>query len=264
MSEWNPEHYLQYAGERGRPFVELLARVGGHHPDRVVDLGCGPGNLTRLLRERWPAAEVVGVDASAAMIDRARAGGGGVDYRHQELHQWLDRAERAGATVDVLLSNATLQWIPDHLALLPRLLRRTTWLAIQVPGNFAAPSHTILRELSARPEYAEYTSGAAVPCSHEPEEYLEAVLPLTAHVDAWETTYRHVLSGPDPVFTWVGATGARPTLDALPPGPRGRFETEYRELLGEAYPRRRGRVVLPFRRIFLVASSDASGEGEAR
>lgn len=252
MHTWDPDGYLAYADERGRPFLDLLARVGAAHPSLVVDLGCGPGNLTRMLAERWPDAEVSGLDASPAMIERARAGGGRVRYDVGDLRTWSPPP----AGVDVLISNATLQWVPGHLDLLPRLFAALAdggWLAFQVPGNFDQPSHTIRTELAAEPAYAAHTAGVAVPSSHDPQVYLEALAGLGAEVDAWETTYLHVLDGEDPVFTWVSGTGARPTLEALPEDLRGEFEHEFRRRLRAAYPSRNGRVVLPFRRVFVVA-----------
>lgn len=247
---WDPDRYLTYADERGRPFVELLQRVGAGSPARVVDLGCGPGNLTRLLVERWPGAEVTGVDSSPEMVEKARRDVAGIDFRVGDLREWDD------GPVDVLVSNATLQWLPDHLALLPRLVERVRpggWLAFQVPGNFEEPSHTIRRDLAAEPAYAAHTEGVAVPDSHDPAVYLDLLAGLGCAVDAWETTYLHLLTGEDPVFTWVSGTGARPTLQALPAGLRERFEGEFRERLRAAYPPHPYGVVLPFRRVFVVA-----------
>ena len=133
------------------------------------------------------------------------------------------------------------------------LRARGGWFAFQVPGNFGEPSHTIRTDLAAEVPYAEHTRGVAVPSSHHPAVYLEALATLGCRVDAWETTYLHVLSGPDPVFTWVSGTGARPTLQALPDDLRPGFEDEFKRRLRTAYPERDGRVVLPFRRIFVVA-----------
>ena len=252
MHTWDPERYLTYADERGRPFVELVARIGAATPRTVVDLGCGPGNLTRLLAERWPDATVTGLDSSSGMIEAARRDVPGIAFEVGDLRDW---AASAGA-VDVLVSNATLQWVPGHLDLLPALVERVTpggWLAFQVPGNFGEPSHTIRTELATEAPYAEHTAGVAVPASHDPAVYLEALTGLGCEVDAWETTYLHVLTGEDPVFTWVSATGARPTLQALPDDLRPAFEAEYKRRLAVAYPARGGRVVLPFRRIFVVA-----------
>ncbi len=249
---WDPERYLTYADERGRPFVELVARVGAAAPARVVDLGCGPGNLTTLLRARWPEAEIRGLDSSPEMIAKAEAVDATIDFAVSDLRDWARDAD----PVDVLVSNATLQWIPGHLDLLPALVSRVRpggWFAFQVPGNFGEPSHTIRTDLAAEAPYAEHTRGVAVPSSHDPAVYLEALATLGCHVDAWETTYLHVLSGPDPVFTWVSGTGARPTLQALPDDLRPDFEDEFKRRLRTTYPERDGRVVLPFRRIFVVA-----------
>jgi trans-aconitate 2-methyltransferase len=264
---WDPDRYLAYADERGRPFVELLARVDADRPRRVVDLGCGPGNLTRLLADRWPDAEVTGLDSSPEMIARAREGAGDVRFEVADLRDWAATSAATGAatgrpSVDVLVSNATLQWVPGHLDLLPRLVDAVTpggWLAFQVPGNFDEPSHTIRRELEDAPEYAEHTRGLDHPASHGPEAYLRALTGLGCAVDAWETTYLHVLQGEDPVFTWVSATSARPVLRALPPALRERFTEEFKQRLRAAYPAGDSGVVLPFRRVFVVARVARAG-----
>lgn len=199
MAEWDPSTYLQFADERSRPFIDLLAHVGAQSPRRVVDLGCGPGQLTASLTDRWPDAEVLGLDSSPAMIERA--------WEHErprlrfavgDLREW-----RPDAPLDVLISNATLQWVPDHRALLPRLvdwLSPEGWLAFAVPGNFAEPSHQLLRELAAEPAYAAATASVAFPASYDPEDYLADLARLGCGVDAWETTYLHVL---DPTASTV-------------------------------------------------------------
>jgi trans-aconitate 2-methyltransferase len=248
---WDPDRYLTYADERGRPFVELIARIGAATPATVVDLGCGPGNLTTLLRDRWPDADIRGLDSSPEMIEKARAAEQGIAFEVADLRTWAAEAD----PVDVLVSNATLQWVPGHLDLLPTLVDRVApggWIAFQVPGNFDEPSHTIRRDLAAEAPYAAHTRSVAVPSSHDPAVYLEALSALGCTVDAWETTYLHVLTGPDPVFTWVSGTGARPTLQALPDELRPAFEDEFRRRLRAAYPEHDGRVVLPFRRVFAV------------
>lgn len=254
---WDPDRYLQYADERGRPFVDLLARVPAEQPRVVVDLGCGPGNLTALLADRWPGADVTGIDSSAAMIDVARDIEG-ITWEVADLRRWAyPDASVLVSPVDVLVSNATLQWLPDHIELLPRLVDRVApggWFAFQVPGNFGEPSHTIRSDIADRAPYAEHVRDVAVPASHEPDDYLRVLLHLGCEADVWETTYFHVLTGADPVFDWVSGTGASPTLQALPQGLRSDFEDEFRELLRQAYPADpSGRVVMPFRRIFAVA-----------
>jgi len=254
---WDPDRYLTYADERGRPFVELVTRIGAAAPREVVDLGCGPGNLTGLLAERWPDAHVLGLDSSPQMIEQAQGLGQPVDYAVADLRDW--HPERP---VDVLVSNATLQWVPGHLELLPTLVAGVApggWFAFQVPGNFDEPSHTIRTELADEAAYAPFTEGVAVPSSHDPDAYYDTLAGLGATVDVWETTYTHVLRGPDPVFTWVSGTGARPTLQALPDDLRAPFEAEFKRRLATAYPvRRDGSVLLPFRRVFAVAQVAAS------
>lgn len=247
---WSPEQYLRFGDERGRPFIDLLARVGAASPELVVDLGAGPGTLTALLAARWPGARVHAVDSSPQMVERASSVDG-ICAELGDLRTW-----RPPAPVDVLITNAALQWVPDHLHLLPRLAAQLApggWLALQVPGNFAEPSHTIRRDLAAEEPYAEHVAGVEHPASYEASTYLRALQDLGLEAEAWETTYLHVLHGPDPVYEWVSGTGARPTLQALPRRLRGAFETEFRHRLRAAYPDHGHGVVLPFRRRFAVA-----------
>lgn len=249
---WDPSLYLGFAGERGRPFVDLLARVGAESPADVVDLGCGPGNLTTLLARRWPDARVRGLDSSEQMIARARRDVPEVAFEVADLRHWAGEDDE----VDVLVTNATLQWVPGHLELLPDLVRHVRpggWVALQVPGNVDQPSHTTRDALAAEAPYAAHLRDVAVPASHDPVDYLRALQAVGCEVDAWETTYLHVLTGEDPVFTWVSATGARATLEALPDDLRPGFEAELRARLRAAYPDDGRGVVLPFRRVFAVA-----------
>lgn len=251
MHTWDPDRYLGYSDERGRPFVDLVARIEAAEPAQVVDLGCGPGNLTSLLAQRWPRAEVTGIDSSPEMIRTARSGSPSLHFQLADLWTWSEWREQ----VDVLVANAVLQWIPDHLDLIPRLLdtvRPGGWFAFQVPGNFGEPTHTIREQLAGQAPYADHLAEVAVPASHEPADYWRLLAATGAGVDVWETTYLHVLTGPDPVFTWVSATGARPTLQALPEPLRAEFEREYRARLRQAYPDTGLGVLLPFRRIFVV------------
>ena len=252
---WDPERYLVYADERGRPFLDLLARVGAEAPRRVVDLGCGPGNLTALLASRWPGADVLGLDASAQMVGRARAAHpDGVRFEVDDVRTWQPASDEQ--PVDVLIANATYQWIPAHLDLLPRLVGHVApggWFAFQVPGNHDEPSHVLLHRLATDPRFAEHTRGVARPHSHDPVVYADRLRDLGLVVDAWETTYLHLLPGEDPVFTWISGTGARPTLQALPDDLRATFVEEYKTLLREAYPPGPHGTTLPFRRIFVVA-----------
>ena len=253
--QWDPGEYLRFGDERGRAFVDLVARVGAEDPHRVVDLGCGPGNLTRLLSQRWPDAHVEGVDSSPEMVDRARAEGEGgrLAFRVGDLRDWSP-----DEPVDVLLSNATLQWVPGHVDLLPRLVsavRAGGWFAFQVPGNFGERSHTAIAELRAAPRWRERLDGTDIeqPSSEEPAVYLDRLVALGCRADVWETTYLQVLQGPDAVVRWISGTGLRPGLGALDARERDDFVAEYRALVAEAYPERPWGTVLPFRRVFAVA-----------
>lgn len=258
MNDWDPEHYGRYADERSRPYGDLVRRIGARRPERVADLGCGSGQLTASLRQLWPTAEIVGVDSSPAMIAKARTIKGVDDLRfiERDLREW-----RPAHGTDVMISNAALQWVPGHRDLLPGLVERLSdggWLAFQVPGNFGAPSHVLLHELAGTEPYAQHTAGLARSSSAEPVEYLADLAALGCTVDAWETTYLHALTGEDPVFTWVSATGARPILQALPDDLRESFEAEYKARLRAAYPTQPYGTVLPFRRIFVVAQRTGS------
>lgn len=178
-------------------------------------------------------------------------------FQLQDLRDW-----RPETSVDVIISNATLQWIPGHRDLLPSLVTSLApdgWLAFQVPGNFDEPSHRLLRQLSADPRYAPLLTDVAWPATADAASYLDDLARLGCAVDAWETTYLHILSGPDPVFRWISGTGARPVLQALPEDRREQFISEYQELLNNAYPTRPYGTVLPFRRIFVVARRGTIG-----
>ena len=249
---WDPAIYLEFADERARPFGDLMVQVLSDSPERVVDLGCGPGQLTASLADRWPQADVLGIDSSSEMIARAQPyAHSHLSFAVQDLRTW-----RPDAPVDVIVSNATLQWVPEHRELLPHLMDALApdgWLAFQVPGNFDEPSHQLLHELADDPRFSSYTAGRERPDAYDVATYLDDLTTLGAVVNAWETTYLHVLTGPDPVFRWISGTGARPVLQALPSGLRGEFVGEYKRRLVDAYPQRPYGTLLPFRRVFVVA-----------
>jgi trans-aconitate 2-methyltransferase len=249
--DWDPVRYLGFSDERGRAFVELISRIGAESPLTVVDVGCGPGTFTALLAQRWPDAHIIGVDSSPTMVDFATREVPGVEFVLGDVHTW-----QPTEPVDVLISNATLQWVPGHLDLLQRFAHAVTpggWFAFQVPGNFEEPSHTIRRELEALPAYAAHLEYVAKGNAYDALTYLQVLADIGCTADAWETTYLHTLHGKDPVFDWVASTSALPTLAALPAELREQFESEFKARLSEAYPTRQGTVVLPFRRVFVVA-----------
>ena len=252
---WDPQQYVRYADQRGRPFAELLSRVAADAPSHVVDLGCGPGPLTADLLRRWPSAYVVGVDSSAEMVRAAaeHAVGGRLEFVHADVQSW-----HPGRAVDVVVANALLQWVPGHVDLLGQIagwLAPGGWLAFQVPDNFTEPSHTLLRELRLSPRWRDTLGagadrGAAV---ERPERYLTALVDAGLSPDVWQTTYLHVLRGDDPVLEWVKGTALRPVLTALTDdAARGEFLDEYAARLRQAYPADGFGTVFPFRRTFAV------------
>ncbi|WP_375477422.1 trans-aconitate 2-methyltransferase [uncultured Jatrophihabitans sp.] len=252
--DWNPTQYLRYADERERPFADLLARIDCAAPRAVVDLGCGPGRLTATLAQRWPAARIEGVDSSAAMIESARPlETPNIRFRVADVAEWTPEPD-----IDVIVSNATLQWVPEHRSLLTRwaaAMPAGGWLAMQVPGNFDAPSHVLMRELAASARWAARLAGVLrhAGAVDSPPGYAQLLAAAGLSVDVWETTYLHVLRGADPVLEWVRGTGLRPVLAALPADEAAQFEQEYAALLRTAYPAEAdGTTLFPFRRIFAV------------
>lgn len=249
---WDPDQYIRFADDRGRPFADLVGRIGADRPRRVVDLGCGPGNLTAALAQRWPDARIDGIDSSPEMIEAARRQVRNISFTVADVRAWQPDVD-----VDVVVSNATLQWVPEHRELLDtwtQTLPGGAWLAFQVPGNFASPSHTLMRELAESPRWAHALSGV-LRHDHpvdDPLEYARRLLRAGWYVDAWETTYVHVLSGDDPVLQWVRGTGLRPILQALSPQDAADFELDYAARLRQAYPPGPAGTLFPFRRIFAV------------
>jgi trans-aconitate 2-methyltransferase len=251
-SSWDPDRYLQFAEERSRPFVDMLSRVGGE-PSTIVDLGCGPGHLTEVLRARWPDARIVGVDSSLDMIDKAVADNDDplVSYEIADVATW-----RPGYPVDLIVSNALFQWVPGQLDVIERLTAHVSpggTFALQVPNNYSGQSHRLLREIASQEPYAAFTEGLHLDRGTDPVAYLDRFAAAGWSVDVWETTYLHVLQGEDRVFEWISGTGARPILQALPYGLREQFTEAYKAMLREAYPVRPWGTVLPFARTFAVA-----------
>jgi trans-aconitate 2-methyltransferase len=264
MVSWDPQVYGRYAAERARPFVDLVTRVPAEAPRVVVDLGCGTGELTASLARRWPGAEVLGVDSSPAMLERAapQADGARLRFELGDAATWAPREP-----VDVLVTNALLQWVPGHLDLLPRWVEALApggWLALQVPGNFGSPSHALMREVAELPRFKDRLDGVlrGTESVGDPLDYAATLAAAGCTVDAWETTYLHVLDpegrhGDDAVLAWVQGTGLRPVTDALADDPplRQDFVDTYAARLRAAYPRRPWGTPLPFRRVFAVAQA---------
>ncbi|MDX1434728.1 MAG: methyltransferase domain-containing protein [Gammaproteobacteria bacterium] len=258
-TRWDPAQYLAFADYRLRPALELLARVPAQSPSLVYDLGCGTGNVTRLIAERWPDAEVHGLDSSAEMLERAAAESARVTWTRMDIAAW-----RSPRPADVIYSNATLHWLDDHESLFPRLLDSLApggCLAVQMPLSWDMPSHILMRATLADggarggpigpPELRAATARKWV---HEPWEYYDMLAGRVASLDIWASEYLQVLEGEDPVLEWVKATGLRPVLNGLGEAERETFLDAYARRLRRAYPRRAdGHTLYPFRRLFIVA-----------
>ena len=254
---WDPQQYLRHEGHRTRPFLDLLARINPPTaPTRIADLGCGAGNVTTLLTDRWPEARITGFDNSPDMLAKAEQyASDRLDFAHADAATWAPPP----ATYDLIVSNALLQWVPGHADLLPGWLRALTpggTFAFQVPGNFDAPSHTLLAELRESPRWRDRLSGVGerTAAVETPADYLAQLSALGCEADVWETTYLQLLQGEDPVLDWVKGTALRPVLTALADDEEATaaFTAEYAAMLREAYPATGAGTVFPFRRIFAV------------
>jgi trans-aconitate 2-methyltransferase len=256
MPTWDAKQYLRFNDERTRPCRELAARVAVAEPVHVMDLGCGPGNSTTVLTERWPKAELTGLDSSQEMIAAARQAKPHTDWRVGDISTW---AVESGPSCDVVFSNAALQWVPDHATVLPRLVKRVApggALAFQVPGNQDAPAHNLMREIAASQTWSAYYQGGIREWHVEDlKTYHDIMAPEAASLDLWETEYLHIMPDAAAIVEWYKGSGLRPFLDVLPSDAiRAAFTAEYLERIRRAYPcRSNGRVIFPFRRLFLIA-----------
>jgi trans-aconitate 2-methyltransferase len=251
---WNPAQYQRFSEHRSRPFFDLIARIDAPRAERIADLGCGPGNLTATLSQRWSESSVTGVDTSPEMLEKARGlEGPSLSFELADLSTWQPQEP-----LDVIVSNAALHWAPNHETLIPHLtglLEPDGWLAVQMPANFDQPSHTILNTICSSPRWAARlgTLDAALRHARPLEWYVAELSSLGFRVDAWETNYRHVLPGENAVLEWVKGTALRPMLAVLEPDEQAEFLEECRARLLEAYPPQPFGTLLPFNRVFFVA-----------
>jgi trans-aconitate 2-methyltransferase len=260
---WDPSQYLKYATERLRPALDLVARVSLVAPRTIVDLGCGAGNVTQILSERWPTARITGVDNSASMLAKAQdtlRGNPRVAWLEADLAAWAAAAPAGGA--DLVYSNAALHWLDLHEILFPRLLSAVAddgILAVQMPSNFHAPSHTVLEEVAAGPQWGSRLRPLLRPVPvASATQYFDWLAPHAQTIDAWTTEYLHVLAPAanreHPVVTWTKGTALTPFTAVLDAEEQRAFIAEYAARIATAYPPRPdGHVLFPFRRVFIVA-----------
>lgn len=249
---WDPKQYDKFLQPRLRPALDLIGAIPDIDPAVVVDLGCGSGNITRLLAQQWPRASVTGIDDSEAMLAKAADEPGSIHWMTQSVADWgsLECA-------DVVFSNAALHWLPDHATLFKRLvdaLKPGGVLAVQMPRNFTAPSHTLIAETArGGPWRSKLASLLGPDPVAEPDFYHAVLSPLAQALDLWETQYFHLLEGPDPVKEWTKGSWLRRFLDRLDPHESAAFEQQYARALRAAYPPSAdGRTWFPFKRLFIV------------
>jgi trans-aconitate 2-methyltransferase len=253
VAGWDPHQYLKFADARLQPAIDLLARIAMPDPRSVYDLGCGTGNVTRLLQQRWPEAAITGVDSSEAMLAQAARELPAICWLRADLARW-----QPPAPADLIYSNAALHWLPDHAELFPRLvsfLRPGATLAVQMPRNFLAPSHTLIADTVLSGPWRAQLAPLLRPVPvAAPSAYYAWLDPLAQSVSVWETEYLQPLTGADPVKEWLKGTWLKPLLDALDPAEHAAFEADYARRLRQAYPPLASGVTLfPFRRLFLLA-----------
>jgi trans-aconitate 2-methyltransferase len=253
-ASWDPTQYLQFSGERLRPALDLLAQVKLTDPARVVDLGCGAGNVTAILRQRYPDAEVIGIDGSAEMLEKARASEPDCRFEQADFFHWQPEQP-----VDLIYSNAALQWVGEHPTLFPRLLSCLApggVLAVQMPAMHAEPLRRAPLDLATKEPWAKYLAGiTSAPDLLSTLEYWDLLRPRVDALDIWQTTYLHALRGEHAVMQWAAGSSLRPFLDRLPEPHNATFRQAYSEAVQPHYPRQAdGTTLLPFQRLFIMAT----------
>ena len=251
---WNPEQYLKFADQRLRPALDLLTRIEADDPETVYDLGCGAGNVTEFLIQRWPGARVTGLDSSAEMLASARARLPRMNWEQVDLAHWLP-----SVPASILYSNAALHWLDHHWRLFPALyagLAQGGTLAVQMPHNHSQPSHSLLHQAAQDPRWREILAPYLRPSPVErPDDYWRMLQSLGARLDIWECDYLQVLTGEDAVLQWMMGTTLRPLLAVLGKDQQPAFLDLFRALLRTAYPRESdGSTLFPFRRLFILAT----------
>jgi trans-aconitate 2-methyltransferase len=254
MQSWDADLYLKFANERTQPAIDLISRISLSRPGRIVDLGCGPGNSTAMLHQRWPEADIVGLDSSKEMISAAFQAHPDWKWVEADIANWT-----AASPFDLAFSNAALHWVANHAEVFPRLLRQVGpqgVLAIQMPAHFRSPVHELLLEIARDPAWCQRMHGAITAIAvGRPSFYYDLLQRHTSKIDMWETEYIHLMDGPQGILEWIRGTGLRPFLQALACVEETvRFQHLLLSGLQTAYPAQRdGHVLFPFRRLFIVA-----------
>lgn len=254
MPAWDANLYLQFGAERTQPSIDLASRIAVQSPRRIVDLGCGPGNSTEVLRRRWPEAEITGLDNSPEMIAAATKAYPQGRWVLGDIPAW-----EAASPFDVVFSNAALQWVKDHATAFPHLIKQVAEggaLAVQIPAHIASPVHRLMLQIADEARWREEMEAAKGALTMErPSFYYDALKPYASRIELWETEYNHVMENSDAIVEWIRGTGLRPFLEALESEDDQRaFLEKLRAGVARAYRQQYdGRVLFPFRRLFVIA-----------
>ncbi|HXR02826.1 MAG TPA: trans-aconitate 2-methyltransferase [Pseudomonas sp.] len=251
---WSAKQYSMFEQQRTRPVRDLVAAIPSQSVELAIDLGCGPGNSTQVLAERFPNARITGLDSSQDMLNEARQRLPDLEFELADIDSWNPQP-----TYDVILANASLQWVPDHAELYPRLVSRLNpggTLAVQTPDNLEEPAHRLAREIAASGPWASKIASVKHPDRHPGAWYFERLRPHCSEVDVWRTTYHHPLAGGHAaVVEWFKGSALRPYLQKLEESEQAAFLQAYLKAISQAYPALAdGTVLLPFPRLFIVAT----------
>jgi trans-aconitate 2-methyltransferase len=254
MPDWNPDLYLKFSDQRARPAADLIARIKLENPQRIIDLGCGTGNSTEQLHARWPQAEITGLDSSENMLKQAGDRHPDWQWVQSDLENW-----KPDGSFDLIFSNAVLHWLGDHASLFPRLFHHVAQggaLAVQMPNNFHSLAHQAMKKVAASPRWSAALTNVSEKFGVQPVAfYYEILSKLSTHLDIWETEYLQIMDGRSAVHDWIRSTGMRAYLERLSDdAQRAEFERLGLEEMEKAYqPNDQGKVLFPFKRIFIVA-----------
>jgi trans-aconitate 2-methyltransferase len=252
--DWDARQYLKFEDERTRPPRDLLAQVPLQRPRLAVDLGCGPGNSTELIVERYPQSDIIGLDSSPDMLRKARERLPKLKFVEADIATWSPEPQ-----TDLLFSNAVMQWLPDHTAVLRRLLESLSpggVLAVQMPDNTREPALVFQGEVGRSGPWRDYPEIKAAPRPDLPtvEAYYDLLKPVCGHIDIWHSVYNHVMASPQAIVEWFKGSSLQPFLSPLDAAAREKFLAAYGEKIASAYkPRFDGKVLLKFPRLFIVA-----------
>lgn len=255
MSDWSPQHYLAFKNERNRPIFDLIAHIGMEAPERILDIGCGPGNSTAILEDRWNESEIIGLDISKSMVEKATTDHPEIKFMVRDASKNLSDL----GAFDLVFANASLQWVPDHEALIPRLfdlVARNGIFAFQIPQFDRMPLSRAICEVERSNKWAQYFKGFKAGFQFYPDPlYYGLLCGPSDSIDMWATDYFHVMPSHEAILEMISSTGLRPYLEQLPEDKIADFRMDVLEQIKEEYHSQfDGKVLLPFKRLFVVAT----------